>query len=305
VCDSLIEDNESEGSSQIFTNEGYSFSDTLEGHSIIITPITDDTTHVNISFDGTDYQSDAITTERQIPVVIGSKYQAYIGFKDDEIQYQYRDEENSDTSTSLAFCKSVTITVGTTNYSVKLGTMREKTYDGSMAYYHPAGDLVFKTGNAIVKEDTPIFATISSLDTPEYNWKWDLQYYFVQGVVSQMNIDGILDKSSSASTTDSDDPDTEEYTYWTGVTKSVTADITKYVGDTYTLNGVSFVSEWEDGKDRTSTIRGYIVPKEVEAEIDSGGSDINSTLIGIIPIFVALGLIMGIMGLFYQNRKTI
>lgn len=75
-------------------------------------------------------------------------------------------------------------------------------------------------------------------------------------------------------------------------------------------NPISVSVEFEDGHVSTFTIDSAIIPVGGSgggSSSDSGSSDLGTagTIIAIIPVFVILAILMGAVGLLYQNRKAI
>lgn len=83
---------------------------------------------------------------------------------------------------------------------------------------------------------------------------------------------------------------------------------TSETSDGIRLNGISVITHWENPTNPTWTqnITKFIVPvKEDGGTSDDTDLGTAGTLIKVIPIFVILAILMGAVGLFYQNRKAI
>ena len=83
--------------------------------------------------------------------------------------------------------------------------------------------------------------------------------------------------------------------------ESTYTDASGYV-DLYALEKITFTTTY-NGTDVDQTYTYFVVPYQVTAELSQHLDPMTNTIISIIPIFVVLAILMGIVGLMYFNRN--
>lgn len=77
---------------------------------------------------------------------------------------------------------------------------------------------------------------------------------------------------------------------------------TKY-NDLYVLDNLTFTATASNAVVYNVTASYFVVPAEVTAEKTVHMNDVENTLVGIIPVLIVMGLILGVLAFFYSRRE--